>query len=155
RLRSEHDANSIGDAAHLDDLQFHRRDDRRDVRVAYRHRPPDLELGRELPAAAAFRRRDPARCRRDRLQRDGALPRKPRERMASVASLSVVPRAPANAAIEVVRLSHTYAGREGQVPALQEISLTVGAGRFVVIVGPSGCGKTSLLMMMAGLRHQT
>ena len=28
-------------------------------------------------------------------------------------------------------------------------------GRFVVIVGPSGCGKTSLLMMMAGLRHQT
>ena len=25
----------------------------------------------------------------------------------------------------------------------------------MVIVGPSGCGKTSLLMMMAGLRHQT
>ena len=41
------------------------------------------------------------------------------------------------------------------MPALQDISLTVGAGRFVVIVGPSGCGKTSLLMMMAGLRHQS
>jgi len=59
------------------------------------------------------------------------------------------------AAIEVAGLSHTYEGRDGQVPALEDISLTVGAGRFVVIVGPSGCGKTSLLMMMAGLRHQT
>jgi NitT/TauT family transport system ATP-binding protein len=75
--------------------------------------------------------------------------------MANVSSLSVVRDAPANAAIDVTRLSHTYAGREGQVPALQDISMTVGAGRFVVIVGPSGCGKTSLLMMMAGLRHQT
>ena len=51
------------------------------------------------------------------------------------------------AAIEVAGLSHVYAGREGQVPALEDIALTVGAGRFVVIVGPSGCGKTSLLMM--------
>jgi NitT/TauT family transport system ATP-binding protein len=59
------------------------------------------------------------------------------------------------AAIEVADLSHIYEGREGQVPALEDISLTVGAGRFVVIVGPSGCGKTSLLMMMAGLRQQT
>jgi NitT/TauT family transport system ATP-binding protein len=75
--------------------------------------------------------------------------------MANVSNLSLVREAPANAAIEVARLSHTYAGREGQVPALQDISMTVGAGRFVVLVGPSGCGKTSLLMMMAGLRHQT
>jgi NitT/TauT family transport system ATP-binding protein len=75
--------------------------------------------------------------------------------MANVSNLSLVKEAPASAAIEVARLSHIYAGREGQVPALQDISLTVGAGRFVVIVGPSGCGKTSLLMMMAGLRHQT
>jgi NitT/TauT family transport system ATP-binding protein len=59
------------------------------------------------------------------------------------------------AAIKVASLSHIYQGREGQVPALEDISLTVEAGRFVVIVGPSGCGKTSLLMMMAGLRQQT
>ena len=75
--------------------------------------------------------------------------------MANLSNLSVVRDAPASAAIEVASLSHIYAGREGQVPALEDISLTVGAGRFVVIVGPSGCGKTSLLMMMAGLRHQT
>ena len=59
------------------------------------------------------------------------------------------------AAIEVAGLSHIYDGREGQVPALEDISLTVDAGRFVVIVGPSGCGKTSLLMMLAGLRRQS
>jgi NitT/TauT family transport system ATP-binding protein len=59
------------------------------------------------------------------------------------------------AAIEVDRVSHVYAGPEGGVPALSNVSMRVGAGRFVVIVGPSGCGKTSLLMMMAGLRDHT
>ncbi len=66
------------------------------------------------------------------------------------------PRAAARAAaIEVAALNHVYEGREGAVPALQDIALTVEAGRFVVIVGPSGCGKTSLLMMLAGLRQAT
>jgi NitT/TauT family transport system ATP-binding protein len=58
-------------------------------------------------------------------------------------------------AIEVSGVGHVYAGPDGGVPALEDISLTVDTGRFVVIVGPSGCGKTSLLMMMAGLRRQT
>ena len=55
-------------------------------------------------------------------------------------------------AIEIKDLSHVYGGT---VPALQDISFSVPAGRFTVIVGPSGCGKTSLLMMLAGLRAQT
>lgn len=59
------------------------------------------------------------------------------------------------AAIEVDRVSHVYAAAEGGVPALSNVSMNVGKGRFVVIVGPSGCGKTSLLMMMAGLRQQS
>jgi NitT/TauT family transport system ATP-binding protein len=58
-------------------------------------------------------------------------------------------------AIEVRNLSHLYAGRGGRVHALQDISLSVDGGRFVVMVGPSGCGKTSLLLMMAGLRRQS
>ncbi len=56
------------------------------------------------------------------------------------------------AAIEVSGLSHVYGGT---VPALEDISFSVPAGRFTVIVGPSGCGKTSLLMMLAGLRAQS
>src|SRR5262249_39526225 len=76
--------------------------------------------------------------------------------MQHVANLSELRTAQAQTpAIEVARLSHVYVAREGTVPVLEAISLTVGAGRFVVIVGPSGCGKTSLLMMMAGLRRQT
>jgi len=63
--------------------------------------------------------------------------------------------APEKAAIEVANLSHVYAGAQGEVPALEDISMSVGAGHFVVIVGPSGCGKTSLLMMLAGLRAQS
>ena len=56
-------------------------------------------------------------------------------------------------AVEVVGVSHTYDGRDGPVPALEDISMSVAAGQFTVVVGPSGCGKTSLLMMMAGLRR--
>ena len=41
------------------------------------------------------------------------------------------------------------------VLALEDVSLDVKPGRFVVLVGPSGCGKSTLLMMMAGLREQT
>src|SRR3954454_24565007 len=72
-----------------------------------------------------------------------------------MANLSLVRDQLAETAIEVAELSHIYAGRDGAVPALTDIAMTVRIGRFVVIVGPSGCGKTSLLMMMAGLRRQT
>lgn len=62
-------------------------------------------------------------------------------------------RAPASdVALEVRGLSHVYEAGDRAVPALQDIDMSVRAGRFIVIVGPSGCGKTSLLMMMAGLR---
>lgn len=57
--------------------------------------------------------------------------------------------------IEVAGLCHTYPSRDGPVEALADIAMSVSAGRFVVVVGPSGCGKSSLLMMLAGLRHQT
>jgi NitT/TauT family transport system ATP-binding protein len=75
--------------------------------------------------------------------------------MQHVANVTALHGHPAQAAIEVAGLSHVYAGADGGVPALEDISLTVGVGRFVVIVGPSGCGKTSLLMMLAGLRAQS
>jgi NitT/TauT family transport system ATP-binding protein len=72
--------------------------------------------------------------------------------MQQLADVSPAPRATA-AAIEVAGVNHAYGGRDGSMPALADVSLTVEAGRFVVIVGPSGCGKTSLLMMLAGLRR--
>jgi NitT/TauT family transport system ATP-binding protein len=75
--------------------------------------------------------------------------------MQHVADLTQVHNRAGAVAIEVDRLGHVYAGPDGGVPALEDISMSVGVGRFVVVVGPSGCGKTSLLMMMAGLRQQT
>jgi NitT/TauT family transport system ATP-binding protein len=72
--------------------------------------------------------------------------------MQHLAHVTVGSAQPVRAAVEVHGLSHVYSGRDGVVPALEDIDLTVQAGRFVVIVGPSGCGKTSLLMMLAGLR---
>ena len=39
--------------------------------------------------------------------------------------------------------------------ALEDVSITVNDGEFVVLVGPSGCGKTTLLRMVAGLEDIT
>jgi NitT/TauT family transport system ATP-binding protein len=75
--------------------------------------------------------------------------------MQHLADVRVLREQPVQAAIEVRGLSHVYSGREGAVPALTDIDITVPEGRFVVVVGPSGCGKTSLLMMLAGLRTPT
>jgi multiple sugar transport system ATP-binding protein len=40
-------------------------------------------------------------------------------------------------------------------PAVDDVSLTIGNGEFMVLVGPSGCGKTTLLRMIAGLETIT
>jgi NitT/TauT family transport system ATP-binding protein len=55
------------------------------------------------------------------------------------------------ARIELQDVRKSYAGQE----VIHGVTIDIANGEFVVIVGPSGCGKTSLLMMMAGLRHQT
>jgi multiple sugar transport system ATP-binding protein len=39
--------------------------------------------------------------------------------------------------------------------AIDDVSLTVRDGEFMVLVGPSGCGKTTLLRMIAGLEEVT
>lgn len=43
----------------------------------------------------------------------------------------------------------------GDFTALQDISLEVYQGEFILFLGPSGCGKTSLIRIIAGLETQT
>jgi multiple sugar transport system ATP-binding protein len=42
-----------------------------------------------------------------------------------------------------------------KTPVLQDISLTIEDGEFLVLVGPSGCGKSTLLRILAGLEDPT
>jgi multiple sugar transport system ATP-binding protein len=43
----------------------------------------------------------------------------------------------------------------GGVVAVDDVSLHIGDGEFMVLVGPSGCGKSTLLRLIAGLEEAT
>ena len=57
----------------------------------------------------------------------------------------------AEAYLRIENLSKVYATRDGEVRALNDISLSQRRGEFLSHVGPSGCGKSTLLMIAAGL----
>jgi multiple sugar transport system ATP-binding protein len=54
------------------------------------------------------------------------------------------------AEIELQHLTKVY---PGGVVAVDDVSLQIGDGEFIVLVGPSGCGKSTLLRMIAGLEE--
>jgi multiple sugar transport system ATP-binding protein len=43
--------------------------------------------------------------------------------------------------------------RYGAVAVIQDLSLEIADGEFIVFVGPSGCGKSTLIRMIAGLEE--
>jgi multiple sugar transport system ATP-binding protein len=52
--------------------------------------------------------------------------------------------------IELQHLTKTF---PGGVVAVDDVSMRIGDGEFMVLVGPSGCGKSTLLRLIAGLEE--
>ncbi|MEV5498460.1 ABC transporter ATP-binding protein [Nonomuraea fuscirosea] len=53
--------------------------------------------------------------------------------------------------IEITDVVKAYPLGEGEVVAVDRLSLSIGAGQFVAVVGRSGSGKTTLLNLLAGI----
>ncbi len=58
-------------------------------------------------------------------------------------------------AARVQHLTKTYGSGEGEVRALDNVSVGVRRGQFTAIMGPSGSGKSTLMHIMAGLDSPT
>ena len=57
--------------------------------------------------------------------------------------------------LEIQRLGRKFAGKNGPVTALQNISLKIHRRELVCVIGPSGCGKSTLIRIIAGLDEPT
>src|SRR3954454_7163758 len=55
----------------------------------------------------------------------------------------------------LVKLEHVTKRFSSDAVALDDLSLEVEDGEFLILVGPSGCGKTTALRIVAGLEKPT
>ncbi|MBJ7220302.1 MULTISPECIES: ABC transporter ATP-binding protein [unclassified Brenneria] len=55
--------------------------------------------------------------------------------------------------IAVDRVSLTFPSRSERLTVLDDVSLQVNRGEFVVLLGPSGCGKSTILNLIAGFEN--
>ena len=53
--------------------------------------------------------------------------------------------------LSVKNIRKSFAGKNGDVQVLDDLSFTINERDFVSIIGPSGCGKTTIFNIIAGL----
>jgi multiple sugar transport system ATP-binding protein len=59
------------------------------------------------------------------------------------------------AELELDSLTKVFQDGDGEIVAVDDVSLSIADGEFLVVVGPSGCGKSTTLRMIAGLESVT
>ena len=57
--------------------------------------------------------------------------------------------------VKIDNVIKKYNGRNGEMIALNGVSLDIHDNEFICVVGPSGCGKSTLLNIIAGLLEPT
>ncbi|GGN24682.1 ABC transporter ATP-binding protein [Halarchaeum nitratireducens] len=57
--------------------------------------------------------------------------------------------------LELEHVTKRFDGPSGDIVAVNDLSLEVDDGDFLVLLGPSGCGKTTTLRMIGGLEEPT
>ncbi|MCI6376788.1 MAG: ABC transporter ATP-binding protein [Clostridiales bacterium] len=61
----------------------------------------------------------------------------------------------ANVRVRIDNVRKVFNGRNGEMVALNGVSLDIHDNEFICVVGPSGCGKSTLLNIIAGLLEPT
>ena len=59
------------------------------------------------------------------------------------------------ATLELDSITKTFQDGDEEIVAVDDVSLSIDDGEFLVVVGPSGCGKSTTLRMVAGLETIT
>ena len=60
-----------------------------------------------------------------------------------------------NKLVEIKNLRKKYFNKKQEILAIDDITLDVYVGEFLVIVGPSGCGKSTLLNIIGGIDNKS
>ena len=57
--------------------------------------------------------------------------------------------------VKIDNVVKKFNGRNGEMIALNGVTLDIHENEFITVVGPSGCGKSTILNIIAGLLEPT